>query len=223
MGGGISILELGFGNGLLLKKIYKKYKVKKYVGIEFIEQLIKECRINFKYKNVFFKNLDLTLINKSTLNEKFDYIISKKTIQNVLTHNAQLKIIDNCGYFLNNDGLMMLIESSKNGQTNLNFLRKKFKLSKLSPPSHNLFLDDQKIKDYNYKNLKLLKIENFTSDFYFITRILYALYAKIFLRKNTRDNHPLNVIASKINSNFISKDLSQVKAFIFKKKINKDL
>lgn len=160
----------------------------------------------------------MTLINKTTFPEKYDYIITKRAIQNILNHKLQLNIIDNAGYFLKKNGLMILVESSANAQKNINDLRRKYKLSKIIPPFHNLFFDDNKVKKYKFKNVKLLKIENFSSNFYFISRIIYAIYAKKFLRKNPIYGHPLNIIASTIKEDLLNKDLSQIKTYFFKKK-----
>lgn len=113
---------------------------------------------------------------------------------------------------------MVLVESSATAQENINNLRKKYKLSKIIPPFHNLFFDDNKIKKFKFKNVKLVKIENFSSNFYFISRIIYALYAKVFLKKNPIFDHPLNTIASTIKEDLLNKDFSQIKTFFFKKK-----
>jgi hypothetical protein len=113
---------------------------------------------------------------------------------------------------------MILVESSATAQKKINNLRKYYKLSRIIPPFHNLFFDDKKIKEYNFKNVKLLRVENFSSAFYFTSRIIYALYAKLFLKKNPNYNHPLNIIASMLDEKFIKNDFSQIKTYIFKKK-----
>ena len=38
-----TILEIGCGNGTLYRKIFKKYKIKKYVGVDFVKELIDLC------------------------------------------------------------------------------------------------------------------------------------------------------------------------------------
>jgi len=213
-----TILELGCGNGLILKRLIKEKKIKNYLGTDFVNELIKICIKKYKSKKINFKTLDMTLINNKTFKEKYDYIITKRAIQNILSYPLQLKIIDNAGFFLKKRGTMILVESSINAQNNINILRKKLNLSKILPPFHNLFFNDNKIKKYNFKNIKLVRIENFSSGFYFVSRIIYALYAKIFLKKNPIYNHPLNIIASMIDHKLIKHDFSQIKTYIFKKK-----
>jgi hypothetical protein len=138
-------------------------------------------------------------------------------VQNILSTKLQLKIIDNVGFFLKKNGKMILVESSSNAQNNINKFRKKFHLSKITPPFHNLFLNDNKIRTYKFKYVKLVKIDNFSSSFYFVSRIVYALYAKIFLKKKPFYNHPLNMIASMLDGKLIKEDFSQIKTYIFKK------
>ena len=70
-----TILELGCGNGVILKRILKKKKIKSYLGTDFVRELIDNCKFKFNSKNLNFKTLDMTLIDKSTFLEKYDYII----------------------------------------------------------------------------------------------------------------------------------------------------
>ena len=41
---GKTILEIGCGNGLLYNQICKKHKIKKYIGIDFVKELIEFCK-----------------------------------------------------------------------------------------------------------------------------------------------------------------------------------
>ena len=214
-----TILEIGSGNGILLKRLIKNKKIKKYLGTDFVKELVDISNKKFKKKkNINFSQIDMTLINKKTFDTKFDYIVSKRAVQNVLNQNLQLKTIDNLGHHLKKRGLMILVESSSLAQKNINKLRKKYNLHKIIPPFHNLFLDDNKLIKYKFKNLKLLKIDNFSSNFYFITRIIYKLYAKNFLRKDTDYKNYLNFIALMIKDDLLKIDLSQIKTFLFIKK-----
>ena len=215
-----TILELGCGNGVILKKILKEKKIKSYLGTDFVKELIDNCKFKFKSKNTKFKTLDMTLINKSSFPEKYDYIITKRAIQNILNHKLQLKVIDNVGYFLKKNGLMILVESSANAQKNINDLRKEYKLSKIIPPFHNLFFSDRKIKKHVFKNVIIVNIHPFASDFYYVTRLIYAIYAKFSLKKKPSFNHPLQKVALNIsmNNKLSTTRYSQVQKYIFKKK-----
>ena len=212
-----SIFEVGCGNGVLLKKLIKKKKIKYYLGTDFVKELVDQNKKFIKKKNIHFDQLDMTLIKPNTFSKKFDYIISKRAVQNVLSRKLQLRSIDNMGNFLKKNGLMFLMESSLTAQKNINKYRKIFGLHKIIPPWHNLFLDDSFIKKHKFKRVKLVKIENFSSSFYFITRIVYAAYAK-FKNQKVNFKNPLNLIATLVDNEILKEDFSQIKMYIFKKK-----
>ena len=128
-----TILELGCGNGLILKRLIKNRKIKKYYGTDFVKELINICIKKYKSKKINFQTLDMTLIDKNTFKIKYDYIVTKRAIQNILDTKLQLKTIDDVGYFLKKNGKMILVESSINAQNNINKLRKKFRLTKIIP------------------------------------------------------------------------------------------
>ena len=138
----------------------------------------------------------------------------------MLNHGLQLKIIDTLGLFLKKNGRIILVESSQNAQNNINQERKIFKLKKIIPPFHNLFLSDEKIKKYIFKNVKLVNIHPFASDFYYATRLIYAIYAKFSLKKKPSFNHPLQKVALNIsmNNKLSTTRYSQVQKYIFIKK-----
>jgi len=212
------ILEIGCGNGLLYKQIRSKFKISNYVGIDFVQELIDICNKEKKEPNDKFFQLDMTEIKNDQFDDQFDFIISKRAIQNVIDTNLQLEAIDNFGKFLKNDGLMVLVESSKQAQDNINNLRSKYNLEKILPPFHNLFFDDNAIKDFNFQNVKLEKMDEFASDFFYITRLVYAIYSRDYLKEDPNYKHPLQEIALNLTSNKITKEFSQIKTYIFKKK-----
>ena len=212
-----SVLEIGCGNGLLYEELRKSYKLSKFVGIDFIDELIKDCASKKIDKNDIFIQLDMTEADQNTFNSKFDYIISKRSIQNVLDHNLQMEAIDNFGYFLNDDGLMILVESSNDALQNINLERGKYGLQTINVPFHNLFFEDELILNYDFKNVKLKSIDPFASDFYFITRIIYARYAREYLQEDPHYDHPLQKIALTMMGKQITTIFSQIKCYIFEK------
>tara|TARA_B100002019_G_C21198790_1_gene562829 strand:- start:145 stop:930 length:786 start_codon:yes stop_codon:yes gene_type:complete len=215
---GQSILEIGCGNGLLYEQICNKINLERYIGTDFVNDLVKECERKKKSNSHEFMQLDMTEVDNRTFNEKFDVIISKRAIQNVIDQDLQLKAIDNFGQFLNDDGLMVLVESSSTAQNNINLYREKYNLDKIIPPFHNLFFNDEILSKYNFKNVKLEKIVPFASDFYFITRLIYARYAKEYLKESPTFQHPFQKIAITMDNNSTNK-FSQIQTYIFKKKL----
>jgi len=215
---GKTILEIGCGNGLLYNEICKTYKIKKYIGVDFVKEFIEFCKK--KYHGGEFIQLDISKIKENSFKDKFDYIISKRTIQNVLNHSLQLKVVDALGLFLKKNGRIILVESSKDAQNNINKERKIFKLKKIIPPFYNLFFSDEKINNHVFKNVKLVNIHPFASDFYYVTRLIYAIYAKFYLKKKPSFYHSLQKVALNIsmNNKLSTTRYSQVQKYTFKKK-----
>lgn len=115
---------------------------------------------------------------------------------------------------------MILLESSQTSQNKINLQRKLYNLPKIKPPFHNLFVNDSKLSKYKFKNVDLIKIDPFSSDFYYITRVLYARYASEYLKEAPTIDHPLYKIALSMGKKQITNEFSQIKAYIFTKKKN---
>ena len=217
---GKSVLEIGCGNGLLYKELRKTFNLSKYVGTDFVNELITECNKQKTDKRDEFQQLDMTVVNTDSFDRKFDIIISKRAVQNVIDHRLQIEAIDNFGYFLEDDGLMILVESSNDAQQRINLLRKKYNLPEISPPFHNLFFNDELIRNHNFKNVNLLNIVPFSSDFYYVTRIIYSRFAKEYLKMAPTYDHPLQQIGLSLTENQTTKEFSQVQCYLFAKKKN---
>ena len=213
-----SILEIGCGNGILYSKIAQKLKNFDYLGTDFVEGLVEVCSKKSNSDKHNFIQQDMTDITRSSFEKKYDFIISKRAIQNVLEQDLQIQTIENLGNFLKDDGLMILVESSASAQKRLNLVRKKYDLHEIIPPFHNLFFDDERLRNHEFKSIKLVEISPFASDFYYITRLVYARYAKEFLKEKTNYDHPLEKIANSMSENQHTKDFSQIQTYIFKKK-----
>ena len=215
---GASVLEIGCGNGLLYEEMRRRFNLDKYVGTDFVEELIVDCNAKKTNERDEFKQLDMTEVDSNTFDSKFDFIVSKRAIQNVIDHKLQIEAIDNFGSFLSDDGVMILVESSNDAQQRINLARQEYELPEITAPFHNLFFDDELLKNHTFKNVNLKGIVPFASDFYFVTRIVYARYAKEFLNESPHYDHPLQKIALSLSDKQGTKDFSQIQCYLFEKK-----
>ena len=90
----------------MYKEIRKKFNISKYIDTDFVQELIDICNKEKSNSKDEFLKYDKTEINKTSFKGKFDFIISKRAVQNVLDSNLQLNTIDTLGHFLKPDGLM---------------------------------------------------------------------------------------------------------------------
>ena len=193
------VLDLGCGDGSLLKHL-KIYKNIKGVGVDFSEQLIKISKKN--RKGIKFFCHDMSKINKlKQINGKYDYIITKRSIQNLVSWKDQKKFINILNNFINKKTRIFLIESSKAGLKNINKFRKKANLNEIKEPWHNLYLDDLKIKNTKFNKIKLLKIHEMFSTYYFVSRVLNAHECKK-KKENSKLQRPLKYFGLATTSKF---------------------
>ena len=59
-----------------------------------------------------------------------------------------------------------------------------------------------------------MEISPFASDFYYITRLIYARYAKDYLKEKTTYDHPLEKIAISMSDNKHTKIFTDTNVFI---------
>ena len=204
------VLDIGCGDGELLRNLHYKNNCRCY-GIDFSENLINIAKK--KSKNINYYCLDMSqLKDKFKKNIKFDYIITKRSIQNLTSWSKQKKFINQLKFFSNVRTKILLMESSSLGLGKINDMRKQLGLKVIIKPWHNLYLNDKKLKQTNFDNLKLISIEELFSSYYFTSRVLNAA-----INKNPKYNDLLNLIGWKIPQNLIE-GFSQLKLYKFKLK-----
>jgi len=205
-----NVLDIGCGDGKLLRLLKKEKKCNCY-GIDFSKNLIKVAkRLS---KNINYHCLDMENIEKKYKSKiKFDYIITKRSIQNLTSWKNQKKFLDQLHFFCNDRTKILLMESSNNGLKKINEARKVLNLKKIVKPWHNLYLDDIKMKKTKFKNIKLLNIKELFSTYYFTSKVLNAS-----IRKKPSYNDALNLSGLRLSQNLIE-GFSQLKLYEFKKK-----
>ncbi len=209
------ILDAGCGNGIFFSRLYKKLKYRQALGIDYSEGMIYNAQKRNLAKTNFIVDDITKLNNTKKLKIKFDYIITKRSLINLNNSKKQVEVIKNLSQLLKKGGKLYCCECSQEALNNINSLRKKLKLSKIDPPWHNSYLNDKKIQNIKTSKLKFLRTHEFTSSFYFISRILNAYITK--KNKKTFFNKALNEVALKIDQGII-KGFSQNKIFEFEKK-----
>ena len=202
-----NVLDIGCGDGELLRNLKKKNKCNCY-GIDFSQNLIKIARR--KSKNINYYCIDMNKIkDEFKVKIKFDYIITKRSIQNLTSWKDQKKFIDQLKFFSGPKTKILLMESSNNGLRKINEMRNKLKLKKIIKPWHNLYLEDSKINKTNFNGLKLVNIKELFSTYYFTSRVLNAA-----INPKPTYNDLLNLTGWKLPQNTIE-GFSQLRLYEF--------
>ena len=202
-----NVLDVGCGDGELLRNLKKKNKCNCY-GIDFSQNLIKIAKR--KSRNINYYCIDMNKIkDEFKIKIKFDYIITKRSIQNLTSWKDQKKFIDQLKFFSGPKTKILLMESSNNGLRKINEMRNKLKLKKIIKPWHNLYLEDSKINKTNFNGLKLVNIKELFSTYYFTSRVLNAA-----INPKPTYNDLLNLTGWKLPQNTIE-GFSQLRLYEF--------
>lgn len=175
---GLSILDIGCGNGITAIEIAHRFNVS-IIGIDFSDKMINAALLDKLNKpligNVEFKTGDVCAI--PVFNEAFDLIYTERTLINLPNWRMQRQAIVNIASLLKNNGLYIMCEHSQDGLDKMNICRKAVSLSPIVPPWHNRYLRDNELQTANFKSLKLEDINYFSSTYYFLSRIVNAWQA----------------------------------------------
>ncbi len=205
-----NVLDIGCGDGELLRNLKKKKQCNCY-GIDFSQNLIRVAQK--KSKNINYFCIDMNKIKKEFKTKiKFDYIITKRSIQNLTSWDDQKKFINQLKFFSNPKTKILLMESSNDGLKKINDMRIKLRLKKIVKPWHNLYLEDSILKKTNFRGIKLIGIKELFSTYYFTSRVLNAA-----INPKPSYNDLLNLTGWKMPQNTIE-GFSQLRLYEFKTK-----
>lgn len=212
------ILEIGCGNGYTSVEIADAFDVEiqsfdySKKMIDFANNLLKESKnIHLKDK-VKFQVFDIRELAK--FEGEYDIIITERVLINLDSFDEQIKAIKGISSKLKEGGIFLMCESSMDGLNNINAERIKFNLDQIEMPWHNNYIDDKKLNsELDNIDLKLVETNNFSSTYYFLSRIIYANYAKVN-NEDIKYDSLINKMSIKLPSlgNF-----SQTKIWVWKK------
>ena len=216
--GKTKILEIGCGNGYTSIEIANAFDVEilsfdySKKMIDFANNLLRESKNLHLKDKVKFQVFDIRELKD--LKGKFDIIITERVLINLDSFDEQIKAINNISSKLKKGGLFLMCESSIDGLNNINTERIKFDLDHIEMPWHNNYIDDKKLNSkIDNIDLKLIETNNFSSTYYFLSRIIYANYAKVN-NEDIKYDSLINKMSIKLPSlgNF-----SQTKIWVWKK------
>lgn len=180
------ILDLGCGDGFTTIGVAGKVTEANFLGIDYSENMINNANLRLKKesnsklkKRMEFKVGDATNLSAQFKKETFDIVLSSRCLINLTSSKQQFDTIEQISKILKKGGVYISIENFEDGNKELNDLRKKMDLPEIPVRWHNLFF---KPKDYLAKTKKFFKnveIINFSSSYYYATRVIYSKYCQM--------------------------------------------
>lgn len=183
------LLDVGCGNGQRTR-IFAKYVKEKVLGIDYAEEMIKQAKS--------LKNNKVNFVVANTLNfntdEKFDVIVSCRSIINQSSTQNQLKLFKKLHSMLKKNGHLIIAEASVEGLCRLNKLRRTFGLKPIDEHWFNKHICEKQVFPKIKKLFFIKKIKRLGM-FYVIARVIHPAY--VFPNEAPRES-PLNVIGKKM-------------------------
>jgi len=212
------VLDAGCANGYKTVALADKRNIH-IDGFDYVPEMVEEAkkqqcsnigsRVSFSVGNI---------LDMSTLHAKYDKVLVSRVIINLHDWDKQVQGINECGTVLKEGGYLLLSEATIQGLNKINFLRRTFRLSELQMPKFNTYIDETKLIQHPFKDLKFEKLVDFSSSYYVGTRVMKPLLYKLSKSKNNVGD--MNSIYNKIFSGFPSVGGFGIqKLFVFRKMV----
>jgi len=176
---GMTILDAGCGNGITAMTLASVFNVD-ITGIDFSAKLIDSAQsaksVSEFVGKVDFMVCDLAILPHALdfIADKYDLIYTERAIINLTNWNIQKRVIESLGHMLTPNGTYLMCECSQDGLRRLNALRLKVDLPVIAPPQHDRYLRDDELATVD---LDLAWVEDFSSTYYFLSRVVNAWQA----------------------------------------------
>lgn len=167
------ILDLGCGNGWSTIQV-RPDQLHEIFGIDFNEEAIAYARDLVATNQLEGFSFYVGDLEKLDFDENyFDMIYSKRTLSNLPSVRRQQLAISECARTLRQGGFFYLQDLFLEGHQNLNKLRKKFNLPEIKKPRHANLLEDAILREMTGEFFDLISVEDNTSSYYLVSRIIY--------------------------------------------------
>jgi len=192
---GQKVLDFGCGNGITAIELARRYSID-IIGIDYAGEMVKAASELAKNESLKGKVSFMTgeVDDLEHFSQRFDLIYTERVLINLADFAAQKQAIVILTHLLKQDCLYLMCENSQDGVNSVNMLRKKIGLSEIKPPWHNRYFNDDEIMELRIPGVVLEKVEDYSSTYYFLSRIVNAWLAK----EEGRDpdyNAPINQLS----------------------------
>lgn len=144
----------------------------------------------------------------------FDVVFSQRCIINLLDWESQLATIRHAAAATRPGGILILLESTRDGQDSMNAMRADLGLEPIEAPWHNRFLRVDEVADCAGSDLTLEQFRHISSTYIFLSRVIYARLAADTGEEMKYDS-AINKLSLSLPAEF--GDTGPVKAWLWRK------
>jgi SAM-dependent methyltransferase len=132
-------------------------------------------------------------------NDFFDAVYTERSLINLNGSADQARAIEKLVEKLKPSGKLILCESFVDGLEEINAFRKPLGLAAIEQPWHNHYLSLDELEETLPENAEILEISNFSSTYYFLSRVVNAWEAR---REGVEPSYdaPINQLAFSLPS-----------------------
>jgi len=178
----LRVLDAGCGNGYTSFAIIKDRFID-LTGLDFSEEMISAACAELEIKRHALKGEVQFVVHDITEPVNglgfFDIILCKRVLINLVSWERQKRALDNFCSLLSENGLLLLSEACSESLENLNRLRRRYGLEPLGNPWYNRYVSSGELEEYIQNKFSIVKVERFSSTYYFGSRILQPFILKL--------------------------------------------
>jgi SAM-dependent methyltransferase len=173
------VLDAGCGNGTTAISVLKEFHQVELSAFDYSPEMVKEVK-NLAGNEGLGARIDVeigNLLAPPFEGMLFDAIYTERSLINLDSLEQQLHCISMLSTRLKAGGKMILCEAFIEGLAEINSFRTPIGLSKIEPPWHNNYLSVDGIVKGLPSQLEVAEIDNFSSTYYFLSRVVNAWLA----------------------------------------------
>ncbi len=175
----LKILDIGCGNGTLLKKLSQIFPSSELFGVEMSPGLweIAKNGLSSSLHKIILADVTSDEISSIPLNY-FDFCITERVLINIFHKSSRKILLENISRFLLPGGIYLLSESFKSSLRELNKARLEMKLPEISESLQNSYLSDHELsylQKFGLTEINGLLPQNFLSTHFYLTRVLHPI------------------------------------------------
>ena len=175
------ILDAGCGNGITAINVLKKLPSAKISAFDYSPQMVEEGIKLREEEGILDDRLEVTkgdLLAPPFENRAYDAIYTERSLINLNSPEEQMLSIAKLATKLKPGGKLIICESFVEGLAEINSFRVPAGLPKIESPWHNTYLSLDWVTKVFPDYLKLNEVDNFSSTYYFLSRVVNAWIAQ---------------------------------------------
>lgn len=175
-----SVLDAGCGNGVTAVSMLKSMTVGRLYGFDYADAMVQEAARHARDEGVAERfSVEIgDLLSPPFPNGFFDAVYTERSLINLSGAEPQRQAIGKLLEKVKPSGRMVLCESFVDGLEEINAFRVPLGLPAIEQPWHNRYMKLDDLSSMLPSNVKILEISNFSSTYYFLSRVINAWEAR---------------------------------------------